>query len=219
MMEVKICSQCHQSLSLNKFVKKNNVASGYGNLCKPCKNKNQTSWRNAKRPPSEFDAVQVDGQWNKKCNICLQQLPLESYRKQDRTLKSFSGTACGECHNLRRRRMNDTERNRNVRLSWKERDPEGYAVSVKRRTLRTRFNLSEEEFLELLSRFSETHCYLCSREYGSRGPVIDHDHACCSGRRSCGKCIRGVICNRCNVSLGAVNDNIQTLNNMIGYLT
>lgn len=34
--------------------------------------------------------------------------------------------------------------------------------------------------------------------------VIDHDHACCRKGLSsrCGKCNRGVLCNRCNVRLG-----------------
>lgn len=33
---------------------------------------------------------------------------------------------------------------------------------------------------------------------------IDHDHACCPGNESCGKCIRGVLCGSCNVILGWV---------------
>jgi len=27
---------------------------------------------------------------------------------------------------------------------------------------------------------------------------VDHDHNCCNGVKSCGKCVRGIICNRCN---------------------
>ena len=47
---------------------------------------------------------------------------------------------------------------------------------------------------------------------------IDHDHACCAGQKSCGKCIRGLICRGCNMMLGSANDNIQTLRNAIQYL-
>jgi hypothetical protein len=34
--------------------------------------------------------------------------------------------------------------------------------------------------------------------------VVDHDHKCCSGRRSCGKCVRGALCNRHNLYLGFI---------------
>lgn len=38
------------------------------------------------------------------------------------------------------------------------------------------------------------------------GYVIDHDHACCSGTKSCGACIRGLICQPCNKALGFLRD-------------
>jgi hypothetical protein len=40
----------------------------------------------------------------------------------------------------------------------------------------------------------------------SRGIHIDHDHNCCPGNRSCGKCVRGVVCMACNIAIGWCKD-------------
>lgn len=69
-------------------------------------------------------------------------------------------------------------------------------------------------------------CAICgTAEAGtnSSSPIkrfaIDHDHACCpQSSRSCGKCVRGLLCRSCNVSLGTVQDNTNTLISMIEYL-
>ena len=50
-------------------------------------------------------------------------------------------------------------------------------------------------------------------------PVVDHSHACCSGNKSCGKCIRGILCWRCNSILGAAKENYRYLPKfLIDYL-
>lgn len=48
--------------------------------------------------------------------------------------------------------------------------------------------------------------------------VIDHDHDCCPGQGSCGECVRGIICDLCNVGLGMFRDNPQRLQGAIDYL-
>ncbi|WP_406514779.1 endonuclease domain-containing protein [Streptomyces sp. NBC_00499] len=55
------------------------------------------------------------------------------------------------------------------------------------------------EFLDLLLRFQGGSCAVCGKsDVGKRSMDLDHDHACCSGGRSCGACVRALVCNNCN---------------------
>lgn len=58
-------------------------------------------------------------------------------------------------------------------------------------------------------------CMMCNRV---RARAVDHDHSCCSGKTSCGKCVRGLLCTRCNVFLGHSRDDTAVAYSMISYL-
>lgn len=60
-------------------------------------------------------------------------------------------------------------------------------------------------------------CDICG-EIPNKKLYVDHDHSCCLGRRSCGKCIRGLLCSTCNLILGTFNDDIELLKSAILYL-
>ena len=60
-------------------------------------------------------------------------------------------------------------------------------------------------------------CDICGKVPEKRLHV-DHDHSCCPGRRSCGKCIRGLLCSRCNLALGGFDDSIELLQSALIYL-
>lgn len=47
---------------------------------------------------------------------------------------------------------------------------------------------------------------------------VDHDHTCCPGKYSCGKCVRGLLCSGCNTALGGFRDNPDLLNAALRYL-
>lgn len=48
--------------------------------------------------------------------------------------------------------------------------------------------------------------------------TIDHDHTCCPGKRSCGKCVRGLLCASCNSGMGYFKDNSTRLRLAAKYL-
>ena len=70
---------------------------------------------------------------------------------------------------------------------------------------RGRYNITQDQF-EWLMRVQSSACAMCLRPFREGQRVcVDHDHACCSGKkRSCGKCVRGLLCIPCNVALGYI---------------
>ena len=48
---------------------------------------------------------------------------------------------------------------------------------------------------------------------------IDHDHSCCPGERTCGMCIRGILCSKCNLGIGMFSDDVARLLGAASYLT
>lgn len=59
------------------------------------------------------------------------------------------------------------------------------------------------------SKYTTKHKYFC----------FDHDHSCCSKPKTCGKCIRGLLCHPCNRGLGQFRDNLDILTKAIEYLS
>ena len=61
-------------------------------------------------------------------------------------------------------------------------------------------------------------CKACRRVPDARGFCVDHDHKCCPGPTSCGKCVRGLLCGKCNSILGFANDQKYTLLQLADYI-
>jgi len=94
-------------------------------------------------------------------------------------------------------------------------------------TLSRLYKISLNEYNELLEKQNGV-CAICKKPESRihpKGKVVslsvDHDHACCPGKQSCGKCIRGLLCGSCNLILGKIEEFIElngSMDNLINYL-
>jgi hypothetical protein len=80
-----------------------------------------------------------------------------------------------------------------------------------------RYNMTAKDY-QLLFEQQEGCCKICKEPPVAKPLYVDHDHACCPGDTSCGKCVRGLICFGCNSGLGMFKDNLKTLQSALDYL-
>jgi hypothetical protein len=83
--------------------------------------------------------------------------------------------------------------------------------------LRQRYALTPEGYYAILEAQGGV-CAICKTPPGDKRLAVDHDHGCCPGEKTCGKCIRGILCDTCNWWLGLIDDNLAMLEVAEQYL-
>lgn len=97
---------------------------------------------------------------------------------------------------------------------WKKSNP----GKVRDNYLRSRFRISAQDYERMLSAQGGV-CATCRSECSTgKALAVDHNKACCPGDKSCGKCIRGLLCRDCNTALGMVKDKREILAALVRYL-
>ena len=80
------------------------------------------------------------------------------------------------------------------------------------------YNITYEQYWEIYEYQGGT-CAICQRATGAKRKLsVDHDHACCKGKTSCGLCVRGLLCTSCNKMLGHLRDDPQAVMRALHYL-
>jgi hypothetical protein len=130
--------------------------------------------------------------------------------------KTGLSSGCRECESSKKRNL-DYKPTSTQAKQYKE----NHKLTGKRSDLRplTRKSLSDDAYEDMLI-LQEFRCGICRRHQNefSKTFATDHDHRCCPGKVSCGKCLRGLLCNRCNPGIGIFNDDVEILQNAIDYL-
>lgn len=71
----------------------------------------------------------------------------------------------------------------------------------------------------ILKLVDEGYCEICKEKLLRNNYAVDHDHSCCNSNiKSCGKCIRGLICQKCNHGLGNFREKPELMQTAIDYL-
>jgi len=124
---------------------------------------------------------------------------------------------CDECRawnaaQARKRRAEKPERYRKYMRAWYRRNPKAERDKVLRK-----YKLSREGYEKLLTKQGGV-CAICGKPPSTKRLAIDHDHNCCGGQKSCGGCIRGLLCSSCNSGISFFGDDIAQLESAISYL-
>ena len=120
---------------------------------------------------------------------------------------------CRQCYQVALRKEQGPEKRAEYFQQMKNKlTPEQFQELMTRQRINSRFKLSLEQYGKMLLE-CDGKC-ICGEPFGAgRGKCanIDHDHSCCPGIQTCGKCIRGLLCPRCNKVLGLLKEDPKLL--------
>lgn len=172
---MKQCKGCKTSKELTEFYKLSKSDDGKDYYCKVCRN-----YRNSKSWYTKESECNVQG-----CNK-----------------NGYAKDMCKTHYNRFLRTGSTEKRYESYREDRKYINSAGYEVSAKlfrESHLRRTYNITLEEFEEK----AKNGCECCGQK-SDYTYHVDHDHACCSGKTSCGQCVRGAVCGRCNQAIWAM---------------
>lgn len=92
-----------------------------------------------------------------------------------------------------------------------------YCSACRANSRLAKYGITQEIYDEMLHNQGGV-CAICKGPHGKRKFHVDHDHDCCPPNRSCGKCIRGLLCSNCNTAIGLLKDDEKLLRAAITYL-
>lgn len=101
----------------------------------------------------------------------------------------------------RQHRLDNLERMREYDRLYQQTNKDRLAPLKSRRQIRYYYGLTPEQFDAMLEAQGGG-CAICG--HSDRSLEVDHDHTCCPGKKTCGKCVRGILCRRCNRGLGCL---------------
>ena len=141
------------------------------------------------------------------CKACNNEKPLDKFYRHKSTADKLYPT-CKECtlDEFKRKRDSNPLDAKNKMFRDRARR---YGITTKKL----------EELISLWPRCAICGNYETQKSYGNvRSLAVDHDRSCCPGKKSCGKCVRALLCGECNVKVGYLELDRDRLIGLMNYL-
>jgi len=185
----KRCTKCKVYKELSNFHKYYKSADGYKHFCKECVREYDSNEHDPKRKrPRKYNEKGL-----MLCNRCLEYLDESNFpdRKGGKYKEKVyrKRSYCFDCDKY----MGHLD------------------------VYRKYGGMTPEDYLQIEAEQNGV-CKICGKDNNGRRLMVDHDHNCCPGANTCGKCTRGLLCKNCNWALGNAKDDIEILQKMINYL-
>lgn len=169
--------------------------------CKKCGHKMTIQWDTA---------PQYNGRWRYRCESCR----TKKRRERDPGYaKRYRQRAFERNPNMHKEKYaRAKERNPDISKEKSRLERERYPERVKaaqRKIKLSKYGLSEEQYIAMYEQQGGV-CAICGKAETGKWLAVDHDHATDQ--------VRALLCGRCNVALGLVEDDAECLRAMADYL-
>lgn len=204
----RICTQCNREKPHEEFRVRSDrprvgIRGGCGltSKCAACLSTNQ------RLPKSEWKRTMRKLSKVKTCSTCKIEKSINEFYERKNRQKVGPGLH-SKCKSCARTARNNYQRKYNP--EWIKNKLKKDPQYARRKNLWKNYKITIEQFNNMLLSQGGC-CAVCKGPPMGKGQFhVDHDHATNK--------IRGLLCHKCNVALGMVNDSVDHLSSLMGYV-
>jgi len=198
---IRLCIKCGASKPLTEFYANHSAKDGRMGRCRSCRLAQSREW--VKANPERAKAMQdrADKRYREKFS------PEEWKRKGQESRRKYNASPEG----MAARQKWRTDNKERLLTIWCKGRCKNHGITI-------------ERYEELL-RAQHGVCAICHQPEQRRGArsgtwslSIDHNHNCCPGRFGCARCVRGLLCAKCNQAIALLSEDSRLFQSAVDYL-
>lgn len=218
-METKVCTKCGLDQPLSEYYRDGDRLRSECKTCTKDKVKERQGERVARAKEKRHQMAEAGVYLDlaeKWCPRRGHMVPIDGFHN-DRGSVDGKQNWCKECQG---RQQHATKDGRAAYIrEWRARDPEKRRYVDREGHLKRKYKMTHADFDGMLA-LQDGRCAACgTTEPGGKNWHVDHDHVCCPEKESCGKCVVGILCFRCNTTAGRYDDDAESLIGLAEYIT